>query len=315
MAITKVIRDFQWNRCHVLEHKVSFQILRDTSNIHTWQNDTIGEANGWLFDSQCLVEGKMPKKKRDYSSCESNFSNCKPLKSRQKVREVKFDEVVSKLEVFFSLFPDMFGWHWSTLHVPGSGNFLIFYFALFYSWPWPTCNLPNLPDCEKKSWFCPAAAALPRLLRFSVTRDGSHPRRPRGSKSGWEKGRDESFQIRVKEPLGTDSHQTTVFPKIQADAGSWLGTKNVLYYCAQLANSFSWVLFVNSYTTAIVLPHLPSSFTKLVRARETFIFYFPNQKRRNYRCAVEKTFGMLSTGAIQFAPRIFCFWLITIYRK
>ena len=47
-----------------------------------------------------------------------------------------------------------------------------------------------------------------------------------------------------------------LFQKIQADAGSWLGTKNVLYYCAQLANSFSWVLFVSSYTTAIVLPHL-----------------------------------------------------------
>ena len=44
-----------------------------------------------------------------------------------------------------------------------------------------------------------------------------------------------------------------LFPKIQADAGSWLGTKNALYYCAQSANSFSWVLFVRSYTTAIVL--------------------------------------------------------------
>ena len=107
---------------------------------------------------------------------------------------------------------------------------------------------------------------------------------------------------------------TELFPKIQADAGSWLGTKNALYYCAQSANSFSWVLFVSSYTTAIVSPHLPGSFTKLVRARETFIFYFPNQKRRNYRW-VEKTFGMLSAGAIQFAPRIFCFWRITMYRK
>lgn len=87
----------------------------------------------------------MPKKKRDYSSCESDFSNCKPLKSRQKVREEKFDEVVSVLEVFF------FAVSRHVLHVPGSGNFLIFYFALFYSWPWPTCNLPNLPDCEKKS--------------------------------------------------------------------------------------------------------------------------------------------------------------------
>ena len=107
---------------------------------------------------------------------------------------------------------------------------------------------------------------------------------------------------------------TELFPKIQADAGSWLGTKNALYYCAQSANSFSWVLFVSSYTTVVVFSHLPGSFTKLVRARETFIFYFPNQKRRNYRW-VEKTFGMLSAGAIQFAPRIFCFWLITMYRK
>ena len=58
---------------------------------------------------------------------------------------------------------------------------------------------------------------------------------------------------------------------------------------------------------------LSSSFTKLVRARETFIFFFPNQKRRNYRW-VENTFGMLSAGAIQFALRIFCFWRITSLR-
>ena len=107
---------------------------------------------------------------------------------------------------------------------------------------------------------------------------------------------------------------TELFPKIQADADFWLGTKNALYYCAQSVNRFLWVLFVSSYTTAIVLPHLPSSFTKLVWVRETFVFYFPNHKRRNYRW-VEKTFGMLSAGAIRFVPRIFCFWLITMYRK
>ena len=39
-----------------------------------------------------------------------------------------------------------------------------------------------------------------------------------GSQSGREKGRDESFQVRAKEPLGTDSHRT--IPKIQADTGS-----------------------------------------------------------------------------------------------
>ena len=38
--------------------------------------------------------------------------------------------------------------------------------------------------------------------------DQDHPRRPRGSQSCREKGRDESFQVRAKEPLGTDSHRT-----------------------------------------------------------------------------------------------------------
>ena len=107
---------------------------------------------------------------------------------------------------------------------------------------------------------------------------------------------------------------TELFPKIQAAGGSWLGTESALYYCAQSANSFAWVLFVSSYTTAIVSPHLTVSFTKLVRARETFIFYFPIQKRRNYRW-VETTFGILSAGAIEFASRIFCFWRITMYGK
>ena len=35
-----------------------------------------------------------------------------------------------------------------------------------------------------------------------------HPRRPAGSQSGQEKRRDESFQVRAKKPLGTDSHRT-----------------------------------------------------------------------------------------------------------
>ena len=55
---------------------------------------------------------------------------------------------------------------------------------------------------------------------------------------------------------------TELFPKIQADAGSWFGTKNALYYCAQSANSFSWVLFVSSYTTAC-LAHAPKKCTQL----------------------------------------------------
>ena len=44
---------------------------------------------------------------------------------------------------------------------------------------------------------------------------------------------------------------TRPFPNGQANTGSWLSTKNALYYCAQSANSISWVLFVSSYMTAI----------------------------------------------------------------
>ena len=36
----------------------------------------------------------------------------------------------------------------------------------------------------------------------------THPRRPRGSQSGQEKRRHESFQVRAEDPLGTHSHQT-----------------------------------------------------------------------------------------------------------
>ena len=128
-----------------------------------------------------------------------------------------------------------------------------------------------------------------------------HPRRPRGRQSGREKRLNERFQVRAKEPLGTDSRRA--ISTNSSGCRLLIGHKNALYYCAQSANSFSWVLFVSSYTTAIVSPHLPGSFTKLVRARETLIFYFPNQKRKNYRW-VEKSFGMLSAGAIEFGPNI-----------
>ena len=87
------------------------------------------------------------------------------------------------------------------------------------------------------------------------------------------KGRTKVFKYGRKGPWVPTL--TELFPKTQADFGSWLGTKNALYYCVQSANSFSQIFFVCSYTTAIVLPHLPGSFIKLVRARETFIFYFP----------------------------------------
>ena len=59
-----------------------------------------------------------------------------------------------------------------------------------------------------------------------------------------------SFHYRRKSPWVLTL--TGPFPKIQADAGSWLGTKNALYYCAQWANTSQWVLFVCSYMMVIV---------------------------------------------------------------
>ena len=63
------------------------------------------------------------------------------------------------------------------------------------------------------------------------------------------KGAKKVFKHRRKSPWVPTL--TGPFPNGQANAGSWLGTKNALYFCAQSANSSSWVLFVSSYTTAI----------------------------------------------------------------
>ena len=60
---------------------------------------------------------------------------------------------------------------------------------------------------------------------------------------------------------------TGPFPNGQANAGSWLGTKNALYYCAQLANTICWVLYASSHMTAIdsitaCLAHAPKKCTE-----------------------------------------------------
>ena len=61
-----------------------------------------------------------------------------------------------------------------------------------------------------------------------------HPRRPRDSQSGREKRRDESFQVRAKEPLGTDSHLAS-----SKNSSGWrllIGHKKML--CIIVSNLF-----------------------------------------------------------------------------
>ena len=68
-----------------------------------------------------------------------------------------------------------------------------------------------------------------------------HPRRPRGSQSGREKRRDESFQVRAKEPLGTDSHRT--ISKNSSGCRLLIGHKNCFVLLCPIGElSFSWVL-------------------------------------------------------------------------
>ena len=80
------------------------------------------------------------------------------------------------------------------------------------------------------------------------------------------KGATKVFKHRRKSPWVPTL--TGPFPNGQAITGSWLGTKNALYYCAQSANSISWVLFVSSYTTAI------DSITACLTWDQALLFFF-----------------------------------------
>ena len=111
-------------------------------------------------------------------------------------------------------------------------------------------------DCANKQGFDALETILWRATILgdpgAVSRDGR-------------KGAAKLFKHRWKSPWVPTL--TGPFPKGQANAGSWLGTQNVLCYCAQSANSFSWVLFVSSYTTAIdsitaCLAHAPKKCTQ-----------------------------------------------------
>ena len=115
----------------------------------------------------------------------------------------------------------------------------------------------------------------------------SHPRRPRGSQSGREKRRDKSFQVRAKEPLGTNSHQT--ISKKSSRCRLLIGHKKCFVFLCPMGEQFLLSSFREFVETAIVSPHLPGSLIKLVLARKTFIFYFPNQKQRNVRDAISRS--------------------------
>ena len=99
-----------------------------------------------------------------------------------------------------------------------------------------------------------------------------HPRRPRGSQSGAGEIARRKFS-RTGEGAWVPS-LTGPFPNGFVNPGSRLGRKKPLYYSAQLASSNSRITFVCSYTAVVVPPYLSGSFTKVMRARETFSLTF-----------------------------------------
>ena len=93
----------------------------------------------------------------------------------------------------------------------------------------------------------------------------THPRRPRGSKSGREKRWDESFQERAKDPLGTDSHRT--ISKNSSGCRLLIGYKKYFVLLCPIGGQFLLSSFRDSYTTAIVsitacLVHAPKKCTQ-----------------------------------------------------
>ena len=81
------------------------------------------------------------------------------------------------------------------------------------------------------------------------------------------KGATKVFKHRRKSPWVPTL--TGLFPNGQANAGSWLGTENALYYCVQSANSFSWVLYPPWY--ALSSARLNGLFLSLL-AKQNFKF-------------------------------------------
>ena len=120
---------------------------------------------------------------------------------------------------------------------------------------------------------------------LSSSASGStHPRRPRGSQSGPEKRRDESFQVRAKEPLGTDSYRT--ISKNSNRCRLLIGHKKTFVLLCPISEQHllsSFHEFVHDGYYLAILVWFVHQGCACIFARETSTSCFPKQKRRNYQ--------------------------------
>ena len=127
-----------------------------------------------------------------------------------------------------------------------------------------------VPDWAKNAlYYCAQSAnSLSRVLFLSsyttaiIPPQLPHPRGPRSSQSGREKMRNESLQVRAKEPLGTDSHR--LISKNSSKCRLLIGHKKCFVLLCPIGKQF----LLSSFREFVHDGYC------LVRARETFISTF-----------------------------------------
>ena len=101
----------------------------------------------------------------------------------------------------------------------------------------------------------------------------THPWRPRGSQSGWEKRPDESFHYRAKEPLGTNSHRT--ISKNSSRCWLLIGHKKCFVLFCPIGEHISMSSFCVFVHNGYCLDHgLSSSCTKEMHAVRKLSVWF-----------------------------------------
>ena len=128
-----------------------------------------------------------------------------------------------------------------------------------------------------------------------------HPRRPRGSQSGREKGRDESFQVRAKEPLGTDSKRA--ISKHSSGCRLLIGHKKCFVLLCPIGKQFLLSSFREFVHDGYCFDHgLSGSRTKEIHAvGKLSVWYkipiwFQNTASRKTKDAFRKIQAELATG-------------------
>ena len=101
-----------------------------------------------------------------------------------------------------------------------------------------------------------------------------HPRRPRRSQSGREKRRDESFQVRAEEPLGTHSHRT--ISKNSSGCRLLIGHKKCFVLLCPIGEHFLLSSFPEFVHDGYCLATLARFVHQACACKGNFHFYFPN---------------------------------------